>query len=303
MANKQYAVVDVETTGGLAKRDRITEVAIVVYDGEQIIDQFQSLVNPERAIPYNITQITGITQEMVDEAPRFFEIAKSIVEITQGRVFVAHNARFDYQFIKEEFRRLGYVFTRRQLCTVRLSRQVFPGLRSYSLGKITKHFNIELRNHHRALSDATATTHLLQLILQQQSGGSTAQTLINKGIQASKLPENISLDQLHAIPEECGVYYFHDREGHIIYVGKSINIKTRVMQHFANTKAKGDKIQRYVHDITYEVTGRELIDLLQESHEIKHHHPWINRAQRPQSFDNRIESDMKVRGYHCSDVA
>jgi len=133
MKKKLYAIIDIETTGGRANRDRITEVAIVLHDGEKIVDRWESLINPECSIPYNITQITGITQEMVVNAPRFYEVAKKIVEMTQGTIFVAHNVRFDYSFIKEEFKRLGYTYTRRKLCTVRLSRKAFPGLSSYIL--------------------------------------------------------------------------------------------------------------------------------------------------------------------------
>ena len=126
MKNKIYAIVDLETTGGRANRDRITEVAIVLYDGETIIDTFESLINPETYIPYGITQLTGISQDMVQDAPKFYEVAKKIVEMTEGAIFVAHNVRFDYSFLRAEFSRLGFTFTRKQLCTVRLSRKAFP---------------------------------------------------------------------------------------------------------------------------------------------------------------------------------
>ena len=137
-----YAVVDIETTGGLARRDKITEIAIVLFDGNQIIDRYETLINPERSIPYEITRITGITDDMVVSAPRFYEVAKKIVEMTEGAIFVAHNVRFDYSFLREEFTSLGFTFTRRQLCTVVLSRKSFPGLRSYSLGNLIRHFGI-----------------------------------------------------------------------------------------------------------------------------------------------------------------
>ena len=232
MAKKRYAVIDVETTGGRANRERITEIAIVLHDGEKIVDTFSSLVNPERVIPYNITQLTGITQEMVEEAPKFYEIARKIVEMTEGAIFVAHNVRFDYSFIREEFKRLGYIYSRRQLCTIRLARKAFPGLRSYSLGNLIKHFDIQVNARHRALDDTLATVEILERILQQESSEADVNYLVNMGIRANNLPDNVSLEKLHALPEECGVYYFHDQHGHIIYVGKSINIKKRVMQTF-----------------------------------------------------------------------
>ncbi|MEL6806000.1 MAG: 3'-5' exonuclease, partial [Bacteroidota bacterium] len=149
-----YAIVDVETTGGRATRHRLTEIGIVLFDGEKVIDTFESLINPQTYIPAGITELTGITQEMVEDAPKFHEIAKRIVEMTQGAVFVAHNVSFDYEFLRNEFKRLGYTFSRRKLCTVRLSRKAFPGLRSYSLGNLIRHFGLEVSARHRALADA-----------------------------------------------------------------------------------------------------------------------------------------------------
>ncbi len=149
MKKKQYTIIDIETTGGRASRDKITEIAIIVHDGEKIIETYETLINPECYIPYGITQLTGISQDMVAEAPKFYEVAKKIVELTEGRVFVAHNVRFDYTFIREEYQRLGFTFSRRQLCTVRLSRQAFPGLSSYSLENLIRHFQIDVDARHR----------------------------------------------------------------------------------------------------------------------------------------------------------
>ncbi|MEM9824358.1 MAG: exonuclease domain-containing protein, partial [Bacteroidota bacterium] len=299
MKDKLYAIIDVETTGGRASRDRITEIAIVLHDGKQIVDRWESLINPERAIPYNITQITGITQEMVVNAPRFYEVAKKIVELTKGAIFVAHNVRFDYSFIKEEFKRLGYTFTRRQLCTVRLARKAFPGLRSYSLGKLIKHFGIKVKQRHRAMADTMATTTLLEMILDKENSEDKINELVNLGVRQSQLPVTITLETLHALPEECGVYYFYNKSGDIIYVGKSINIKKRVMEHFAKQTEKARKLYKSVHDISFEVTGSELVALLFESHEIKTHHPKINRAQRARAFPYVIFSYYNEEGYLC----
>jgi DNA polymerase-3 subunit epsilon len=165
---KKYAIIDIETTGGLVKRDKITEIAIVLHDGKQIVDRFESLVNPERSIPEYVSRITGITEEMVAEAPKFYEIAKTIVQMTEGAVFVAHNARFDYSFIREEFQRLGYTYSRRQLCTVRLARQVFPELEKFGLDALIRHFGIQIRNRHRAMDDTLATAQVFEQILLQQ---------------------------------------------------------------------------------------------------------------------------------------
>ncbi|MEO1516538.1 MAG: exonuclease domain-containing protein [Bacteroidota bacterium] len=302
MSKKIYAIIDVETTGGRAARDKITEIGIVLFDGENILETFESLINPERAIPSNITRITGISDDMVAEAPRFFEVARKIVDMTEGAVFVAHNARFDYNFIREEFKRLGYTYTRRLLDTVRLSRNSFPGLRSYSLGNLIKHFGIKVNRRHRALDDALATTDILGRILRQDPAEQRIKDLVNRGIRESQLPENITIEKLHQLPEECGVYYFYDINGELIYIGKSVNIKHRVMQHFTNKNNKGNKLNRSVHDISYEITGSELVALLQESHEIKLHHPRINRAQRQRNFNWVITSYFDKEGYRCLDV-
>jgi len=184
---RKFAVVDLETTGGIPKRDKITEIAIIVYDGEKIIAEFQSLINPERSIPANITRITGISNDMVADAPKFYEVAKQVVEYTEGCIFVAHNVRFDYQFLVREFKQLGYTFTRRNLCTVKLSRKAFPGLHSYSLGNLIRYFKISVENRHRAYDDAWATTILLGKIFEQQENKKDVQQLVSDSIKLTKL--------------------------------------------------------------------------------------------------------------------
>lgn len=302
MKKKVYTIIDIETTGGRASRDKITEIAIIRHDGQKIIETFETLINPECYIPYGITQLTGITQEMVADAPRFYEVAKEIVEFTEGAVFVAHNVRFDYTFIREEFQRLGYTFSRRQLCTVRLSRQAFPGLRSYSLENLIRHFQLQVDTRHRAMADAKATTELFEMILEKKENRDTANKIINLGIKASKLPNAITLEQIHSLPEACGVYYFHDKEGQVVYVGKSINIKKRIAEHFADMTEKGTKLQKRVWDISYELTGSELVALLLESHEIKRLSPAINRAQRMRKFPFVIHYYYNEAGYLCFDA-
>lgn len=239
MKNKRFVVVDLETTGGRASRDRITEVGIVVYDGEKVVETYETLLNPDCPIPPGITELTGISNAMVAEQPRFHEVARRIVELTEDAIFVAHNVRFDYQFLREEFARLGYNFQRKQLCTVRLMRKTFPGLASYSLGNLIKYFGLEVDARHRALADATATVELLQMALRQEQSQEQVKLLVNMGIKESKLPPGITLNQIQALPEGCGVYYFHDQHGTVIYVGKSINIKKRVAEHFADKSVKG----------------------------------------------------------------
>jgi DNA polymerase-3 subunit epsilon len=296
---KKYAIIDIETTGGRADREKITEIAIILHDGEKIIDEWETLLNPERAIPYNITQITGITDGMVADAPKFFEVAKKIVEMTEGAIFVAHNVRFDYGFIYEEFRRLGFTYMRKQLCTVRLSRKSFPGLKSYALGNLIKHFGIKVNARHRAMADTAATVELLEMIFEKEKSEEDVLDMINLGVKESKLPANITMEKLHELPEETGVYYFLDKDGNVMYVGKSINIKKRIVEHFTSKTDKAYKLQKYVHDITYEITGSELVALLFESHEIKRLLPPINKAQRSRFFPYVLFEYENQSGYRC----
>lgn len=297
MVKKKYAIIDIETTGALAKRDRITEIGVVIHDGIQILETYETLINPGRSIPPNITRITGITDEMVADSPKFYEIAKKIVELTEGTIFVAHNVRFDYSFIKEAFHDLGYTFSKRQLCTVRLSRKSFPGLRSYSLGNLIQHFGIKVKSRHRALDDALATTELLEMIFEKEGAEDNIKLFINHGLRESQLPKTISMEILHSLPEQCGVYYFYNEYNKIVYIGKSINIKQRVIQHFVKTTRKALNLQQQVHHIDYEVTGSELASLLLESFEIKRHQPSINKIQRNTNYPYFIHYYYDDEGY------
>lgn len=166
---QMYTIIDIETTGGRSQYDRITEIAIYVHNGREVTDSFVSLVNPEMTIPYFITGITGINNEMVADAPKFYEVAKKVVEITEGKIFVAHNARFDYNFIKEEFKRLAYTFKRDVLDTIKLSRKLIPGLKSYSLGKLCIEVDITIEDRHRAAGDALATVKLFEMLMELDS--------------------------------------------------------------------------------------------------------------------------------------
>ena len=162
-----FSIIDIETTGHSAKDGKITEIAIYVHNGTELVDSFVSLINPECYIPYYITKLTGIDNQMVATAPRFYEVAKKVVELTTGTTFVAHNVNFDYRFIQQEFLRLGYEYKRKTMCTVKLSRKYFPGYRSYSLGKLCDQLNIKIDGRHRAGGDALATVKLFELILQR----------------------------------------------------------------------------------------------------------------------------------------
>jgi DNA polymerase-3 subunit epsilon len=271
----------------------------VVHDGDKVVDTFSTLLNPERSIPWQITQLTGITDQMVAKAPKFFEVAKKIVQMTEGKIFVAHNANFDYSFVREEFQRLGYDFQRRQLCTVRLARKVFPGLPSYSLSNLKQYFKIHADKSHRALDDTMATTRLFELMLAEQEGKGKIRALVNHGVKETKLPPAITLERLHEVPEQCGVYYFHNVNGDVIYVGKSLNIRKRLFEHFADQTPKGEKLRTGVADLSWEITGSELVALLHESATIKRLLPPVNRAQRTRQYAGAIYAYTDLNGYRC----
>ncbi|RSK45225.1 exonuclease domain-containing protein [Hymenobacter rigui] len=330
-----YAIIDLETTGGQPAQDRITEIAIYIHDGEKVVDEFSTLLNPGRAIPFFITQLTGITDDMVRDAPKFHEVARKIVEITEGCVFVAHNVRFDYSFLKKEFADLGYNYSRKTLCTVRLSRSLIPGQPSYSLGKLCQNIGIPLQDRHRATGDAAATAVLFGRLLAISQQQDTAASLnpaealaavdanapagqrpagaaakakqpsarkikaVQEAIKTALLPPNISPEKVDSLPQEAGVYYFHNEAGEVIYVGKSINIYKRIQQHFAvdYKSRKSIEFKNSISDITWELTGSELVALLYESHEIKRLKPLYNRAQRRSVFPAGIFLRTDENGY------
>lgn len=295
--NNQYAIIDIETTGGSPHREKITEIAVVVYDGEKIVEKFETLINPERSIPPFITRLTGIDNDMVKDAPKFYEIAKDIVEITENRVFVAHNVRFDYGFIQEEFKRLGYNFSRKQLCTVRLSRKSFPGLPSYSLGKLIQHFDIKVNDRHRAMADVLATLELFKHILNENGHQQGVDPFFRASLKNVKLPEKIDAEKIMSLPEATGVYYFLDSADQVIYVGKSINIRKRIKQHFQNINPKSNKLYQRAVDLKYKVTGSEMVAFLLENEEIKALQPDINRASRKKNYAYFIHYYRNTSGY------
>ena len=232
-----YVIVDIETTGGNAKNGKITEIAIYKHDGEKLIDEFVSLVNPECYIPPYITGLTGITNEMVENSPTFYQIAKQIVEICDGATFVAHNAAFDYGFIQAEFKALGFDFVKETICTVKLSRKLLPGYDSYSLGNLCQELGISISARHRAAGDAFATVALFELLIQKNGGFILPENPYSK-FSVEELHPNLTLNFIKSLPEEVGVYYFHNDVGEVIYVGKSTNIKRRVLTHLVNPKTK-----------------------------------------------------------------
>jgi DNA polymerase-3 subunit epsilon len=232
---------------------------------------------------------------MLRSAPKFYEVAKRIIEITEGCILVAHNASFDYRILRTEFNRLGYDFKVPTLCTVELSKKLILDQPSYSLGKLVRSLGIPMADRHRASGDALATVQLFKLLLAKDTEKEIVKSFVKTEIKPGMLPK--LLDIVEALPSKTGIYYIHNENGDLIYIGKSKNIKKRVNQHITGTNSKSKKIQRDVYAVTYEETGSELIALLKESEEIKVNKPIYNRAQRKSIFQYALYSFKDEKGY------
>ena len=274
-----YAVVDIETTGNGYKGQKITEISIFIFDGKKVLDEFTTLVNPEAPIPSFITNLTGINQAMIRNQPKFYEIAKKVEEITKDTIFVAHNVNFDYNIIQAEFKSLGFDFKRKKLCTVRLSRKIIPGLKSYSLGNICADEGIPISARHRARGDVEATVELFKRLIERDDNF-TINSFLNPRSRQATLPPLLDKSVVDNLPEKHGVYFFKNLKKEVIYVGKANNIKQRVISHFYDKKKKEQNMCLETADISYTKTGSELLALLLESSEIKQRYPKFNRAQR-----------------------
>ena len=290
-----YAIVDIETTGGKFNEEGITEIAIYQHNGQKVTDQFISLVNPEREIQPFVEKLTGINSKMLRSAPRFFEIAKRILEITESCLIVAHNADFDYRILRTEFKRLGYNFERDSLCTVTLSQQLLHEMESYKLGQLVRSLGIPISDRHRAQGDALATVKLFELLLEKDSNKEILKSQI-KALHTHRVPSKY-LSVIEELPTATGVYYLHNAVGDILYIGKSKNIQKRVRAHLMGSDRKSQKIQEKLHKVNFETTGSELIALLKEQHEIKKNQPRINKDGRYRLYPMGIRIDRTTE-YH-----
>lgn len=291
----QFAIVDIETTGTIHD-GKITEIAIIIHDGTQELERFTTLLNPQRPIDRYVVKLTGITDQMVADAPLFEEYADKIFAMTENRVFVAHNVSFDYGFLKKEFMQLKMDFKRETLDTIDICRRIIPGLPSYSLGKLCVSLGIEMDSHHRALDDTAATATIFQRLFQKDP--TTVFSRIKPDMPDVRIPPNLPASELENLPTGPGVYYFYDGDDQILYVGKSINIKKRVLSHFhPNEKRKWADLWKAVHTISFEETGSELVALLLESQEIKKLQPPINHAQKLPYFPYGIYESKDKDGY------
>ncbi len=279
MKKQEYAIVDIETTGGNAGGSRITEIAIIIHDGTEVVERWETLVNPEKEIPFAIFGLTGINNEMVRDAPVFGDIAEKVFDMLKDRVFVAHNVNFDYSFVRHQLEEAGFKWTAKKLCTVRAARKIKPGLYSYSLGNLCLSLDIPVANRHRAGGDADATAILFSRLLEWDTEGELPK-MIRKTAQDQRLPPNLPPEDFERLPEQPGVYYFYNEMKQVVYVGKAINLKKRVASHFTGHKITPQRqnFLRDIHSISFEVCATELMALLLECTEIKKLWPAHNRA-------------------------
>ena len=294
----KYAIVDIETTGSYARANSITEIALIVTDGYQELDRFETLIKPDHIIPNHITHLTGITNQMVSKAPRFEDIMIELEEILSDCIFIAHNVGFDYSFIKKQFEEHGRRWNRPKICTVRMTREIVPGLSSYSLSNLCRHFSIVNRQAHRAMADVEATFKLFQK-LQHIDANEVIKTWSIKRTPSSWLPPKVPVAQYESLPEKAGVYIFKDVKGTPLYIGMSVNIKKRVKQHFTR-KLQSARRQEFLKDVShldFVDTKTPFIASLLEDHLIRLHWPKHNRAQKARTFKFGLVQYQDQNGY------
>jgi DNA polymerase III subunit epsilon len=293
-----YAIVDIETTGGYASANGITEVAIVLHNGIEVEGKFHTLINPGVPIPRYITSLTGISNEMVYAAPRFEEVAANIYQLLSKRIFVAHNVNFDYSFLKHHLQATGFELNTKKLCTVRMSRKAFPGWPSYSLGNLCRQLQITIENRHRAMGDVLATVQVFEKIVKEYPEG-----LVDKMVKGRNkeqyLPPHLPAEQVEQLPTDPGVYYFHNKKGKIIYIGKATNLRQRVKSHFSNNDDGKRKQQFLLHiySVSYKLCASELSALILESVEIRKWWPQYNRSQKKYHYEYGLYTFEDQNGY------
>jgi DNA polymerase III subunit epsilon len=293
-----YAIVDIETTGGSPANGGITEIAILVFDGNRVTKKFTTLINPEQHIPIYITGLTGIDNKMVVEAPTFEDIAEDIFKLLQGNIFVAHNVNFDFSFVDSNLKKHGYILDSKKLCTVRLARKVFKTEPSYSLGNLCRSLGIKVNNRHRAEGDAQATVTLFEKIL-QNGGMEHIDKMLKRNTGEQWLPMQMEKEVIDNLPSKPGVYYFLDSKQKVIYVGKAVNIKKRVASHFTHTdfSSRRQHFLRLIANIKFEECVNELHALILESTEIKRLWPVYNRSQKQPQQRYGLYSYEDGKGY------
>ncbi|MCK0147097.1 GIY-YIG nuclease family protein [Arenibacter sp. F26102] len=290
-----YAIVETETTGLRGEDNKITEICILIHDGEKVVKEFSSLVNPEVSIKYRASRQNGINDGMVYNAPKFYEIAKEVVELTNDCIFVSHHVNFNFNGIKNELASLGGAFKRKKISTLRLSRKVIPGQQSYSLGAMCNFVGINISQGQNAKDKAEATVGLLEKLWAMDKDG-IFNFMLGPQPGQSAVPPLWPKLTVAALPNATGVYYFKNAKGKIIYVGKAKDIKQRVLSHVYSNSHKEMRLCFETAHIDYTHTGSELVALLLESDEIKKHLPKFNRAQKRIGYRYGVGAQIDKNG-------
>jgi DNA polymerase-3 subunit epsilon len=299
MLPKTFSFVDIETTGGRVTSDRIIDIGILRVEDGKITQKFESLVNPETYLPPFIEELTGIHADELENAPTFSQIKDTILELLADSVFVAHNVRFDYGFLRNEFRRYEYSYTARNLCTVRLSQLLFPQYPRHNLDSILERFNIQCKRRHRAFDDAAAIVEFYQKA-QTMVEPELFEQVLTRLLKKPTIPPRIQTEYVEKLPESAGVYLFFNKDRAPLYVGKSVNIRDRVVSHFANdhTSSREMDMTSEIDHIETCVTAGELGALLTESQLIKSMQPLYNRMLRQSRKLTALKKVITDEGFH-----
>ncbi len=298
MEQREFVFVDIETNGGNGPRGRVIEVAALRVRGGEVVDTYQTLINPGSEIPHWITNLTGITDHDLVDAPYFADIAAALYRFMEGAVFVAHNVLFDYSFLKREFAACDLRFAPKLFCTVKMSRALYPEHRGHSLQKIIDRHSLVTAARHRAYDDARAMFEYVKLAIAEK-GAEAFDANLSLQIKTKSLPPNVDESIILTLPETAGVYIFEDDTGTPLYVGKSVNIRARVRSHFTNATsiAKEMKLSLHSHNVTYIQTETEVEALLLESAKVKELQPIYNRRLRRTKTQAIIVKHIDDNGY------
>jgi DNA polymerase-3 subunit epsilon len=293
-----YAITDIETTGSHASGNSIVEIGVLLWDGERVLEEFSTFINPGVPLPRFITALTGITDEMVEDAPTFAQVSDRLEELFEGAIFVAHNVSFDHSFIRAEFAAIGINWNPPRLCTMRLARKAFPGQTSYGLNAICNWMGLINAQAHRALSDARVAFEILERALPLVEVADLKK-MVARHSGVVFLPPNLPEESFMRLPESPGVYYLYNEKGKPLYIGKANNIKKRIKQHFTThaESARAQAFMREVRDIGFELSGNELIALLLEDAEIRKHWPPFNSAQKRKTRRTHIVRYSDQNGF------
>ena len=294
----KMVLLDCETTGGRAKYHRVIEIGLLVIENGQLVETWQSFINPETIIPRHIQKLTGISLKMLENAPKFGEISELLQEKLKDRTLVAHNARFDYSFLKSEFERAGIAYSTKPLCSVKMSRNLYPQFKRHGLSEIIRRFDLNIENRHRALDDAQMIYGFFiktSAIYSPQEISACCKQLLKR----PSLPPLLNPDDISKIPNTAGVYYFYSQQGELLYVGKSVNLRNRVLSHFSSDykNSKEFQMSQKTAHVTFETTPSDFGAQIRESHQIKSLSPLYNRRLRKTRKLYQYKSTTNADGY------